>query len=329
MSRCAPGFRQMDWNHRDGGIHMFRLALLFSALLLAACGGRPPAGEISKQYEVTQLPGLLELKSFETEEARNIGSDQSPVWLARYTAQVATREDTWDIGDVVEGRRVLTPVHAAGDRFSLYGTVRSRPLGKGWSHQFQSDGSSNPVLGRPRTDYGPDTLLQGSPEAIELLARIEREREEQRIAEETARAEEAATLRRTEEAEARKRAKVEAAVARHSAAFAPRDVGSLRLRPGARQAILVTPDIGNTYRVWGTDAYTVGSDFDKSVVHAGLLKPGETGIVEVTVLPERPSSFRGSPRNGVDSQNYGTAYDAYSLRLLERVDGGATEGATP
>lgn len=299
--------------------------LLPGLLLLAACGNRPPTGEMREQYQVAQLPGILELKSFDTEDPRNIGSDSSPVWLARYSAQVAVREDTYDIGDVVEGRRLLKPVHAAGDRFTLYGTVRSRPLGKGWSHQFQADGSSNPVLGRPRTDYGPDTLVEGTPEATELLARIEREREEQRIAEDTARAEEAAELRRKEDAEARKRTRIEAAVARHSAAFAPRDVGSLRLQPGARQAILVTPDIANSYRVWGTDAYTVSSNFDKSVVHAGLLKPGETGIVEVTMLAQRPSSFRGSPRNSVDTENYGTAYDAYTLRLLERIDAGDGE----
>jgi hypothetical protein len=62
--------------------------------------------------------------------------------------------------------------------------------------------------------------------------------------------------------------------------------------------------------VWGTDVYTTDSALAAVVVHAGVLKPGETGVVKVTMLPS-PPAFVGSVRNGVASapyQQYPAAY---------------------
>jgi hypothetical protein len=62
--------------------------------------------------------------------------------------------------------------------------------------------------------------------------------------------------------------------------------------------------------VWGTDVYTTDSALAAVVVHAGVLKQGETGVVKVTMLPS-PPAFVGSARNGVTSapyQQYPAAY---------------------
>lgn len=308
---------------------MYRYAfILLGALLLGACGGKPSTGEMRQQYQLTQLPGLLELSSFQVESPRNIGSDDSPVWLARYTAEVAVREDTYELDEVLQGRRLLKPVRAASETFKLYGTVRSQRAGKGWSHHFQSDGSSNPLLGRPLADYGPEALVAGSPEAVALQREAEQAREQQRIAEETARAQEAAELRQKEEAEAARRKLLEDAVARHKAAFAPGRMADLNLQEGVKVALLVTASSSGPGKVWGTDRYTGDSDFAKSVLHAGLLKDGETGIVEATSTDTW--NFLGSPRNGVDSQNYtGRSARSYTLRLLERIGTAAPGEAAP
>ena len=40
--------------------------------------------------------------------------------------------------------------------------------------------------------------------------------------------------------------------------------------------------------LWGTDVYTGDSALAVAAVHAGLVKPGETAIIKVTVMPPPP-----------------------------------------
>lgn len=305
-------------------MYAFRLFTLTIALLLAACtgGSKPSIADIREQFALSELPGLIELKGFELDTARNVGNDESPSWLARFTAEVAVREDTFEI-DTVEGDlRLLKPIRKAGEVFKLYGTVQSDPTGDGWWHRFQRDGSSNPVLGRPRGDYGPDALVAGSPEAQALLADIERRRDQERIAAETTRAAEAAERQRAEEAEAARRKRIEEAVARHSAGFAPDSLYDIWPGDGKKLTLLVTAKTDASTRdgkVGGTDRYASGSDFPRAVIHAGLLKPGETGIIEITGHNDRGTLSQGSPRNGVDSSDSTYSFK-YTMRLLERID---------
>jgi hypothetical protein len=79
-------------------------------------------------------------------------------------------------------------------------------------------------------------------------------------------------------------------------------------------------DIGKTFTfkvtanssgsVWGTDIYTTDSTLATVVIHAGLLQPGQTGVVKVTMM-QSPNVFVGSTRNGITStpyQQYPAAY---------------------
>jgi hypothetical protein len=70
--------------------------------------------------------------------------------------------------------------------------------------------------------------------------------------------------------------------------------------------------------VWGTDVYTADSSLAAAAVHAGVLRPGETGIVRVRMVPGL-SAYPGSTRNGVTSGAWGSYPSAYTLSR-----GGAT-----
>ena len=62
--------------------------------------------------------------------------------------------------------------------------------------------------------------------------------------------------------------------------------------------------------IWGTDVYSTDSTLGTVAVHAGLLQPGQTGVVKVTIMPS-PNAFVGSTRNGITSapyQQYPAAY---------------------
>ena len=56
--------------------------------------------------------------------------------------------------------------------------------------------------------------------------------------------------------------------------------------------------------VWGTDIYTMDSTLAQAAVHAGVLRPGQSGLVRVTILGPQPG-FQGTLRNGVSSHDYG------------------------
>ena len=52
--------------------------------------------------------------------------------------------------------------------------------------------------------------------------------------------------------------------------------------------------------MWGTDVYTSDSTLATAAVHAGVLQPGQTGVVKVTILPGQ-AAYQGSTRNSVRS----------------------------
>jgi hypothetical protein len=55
--------------------------------------------------------------------------------------------------------------------------------------------------------------------------------------------------------------------------------------------------------VWGTDTYTVDSTLAAAAVHAGVLRPGQTGAVKIEMVGIH-RQYEGSTRNGVESQPF-------------------------
>lgn len=56
--------------------------------------------------------------------------------------------------------------------------------------------------------------------------------------------------------------------------------------------------------LWGTDAYTLDSSPALAAIHAGLVKPGQTAVVRVRMVPDK-GSYTGSLQNGVTSGGWG------------------------
>ena len=68
-------------------------------------------------------------------------------------------------------------------------------------------------------------------------------------------------------------------------------------------------------QLWGTDIYSGDSTIGAAAVHAGLLKPGETAFLKVTVVTP-PEKFPGTVRNGVTSTEYGRYQYAWRLSTI-------------
>lgn len=82
-----------------------------------------------------------------------------------------------------------------------------------------------------------------------------------------------------------------------------------RVGPGGGVMVFGAGGFGDV--VWGTDVYTIDSTLASVVVHAGLLKPGQTGVVKVKILGPQ-AGFKGSTRNGVTTMDFGP-FPGYSV----------------
>jgi LCCL domain-containing protein len=97
------------------------------------------------------------------------------------------------------------------------------------------------------------------------------------------------------------------------ASDAPARIQDLCDTPGATYYFRVTGATNGG--VWGTDVYTGDSTLTAAAVHAGALKPGETTVVRVRVMPPL-AQYQGSIRNGVTSHDFGRFGTAYSVSRL-------------
>ncbi len=98
---------------------------------------------------------------------------------------------------------------------------------------------------------------------------------------------------------------------------APTNLMTYQQQFGKELVYTVTGFAGNNGQqasLWGTDLYSLDSNFAAAVVHAGLAKPGEIVTVRVRIV-QSPQQFMGSFRNGISS----TAYASYSAGAFEFV----------
>jgi hypothetical protein len=98
---------------------------------------------------------------------------------------------------------------------------------------------------------------------------------------------------------------------------------SLNVRPNPGTLIEYQNDINKSFifevtgnsqgNLWGTDVYTADSDLSVAVVHAGILRPGEKGIVKVQIVDMQGMTISGSVRNNVRSSAWGPYPFGYKL----------------
>ncbi|HPD94027.1 MAG: hypothetical protein H6900_06525 [Rhodobacter sp.] len=90
----------------------------------------------------------------------------------------------------------------------------------------------------------------------------------------------------------------------------PGNLVNYRNQVGQTLAFTVTGTASGS--VWGSGVYTDDSSLAAAAVHAGVLRVGETGTVQVTILPGQ-QSYQASAANGVRSSNYGSWTGSYSF----------------
>jgi len=106
---------------------------------------------------------------------------------------------------------------------------------------------------------------------------------------------------------------VAAAAASGQPMTAPPTLTGVQANPGQTLVFRVTGT--NEGTVWGSDVYTDDSSIGAAAVHAGILRPGETGTIMVTVQ-DGNESYAPSSRNGIESESYGTWERSFTMLRL-------------
>lgn len=73
------------------------------------------------------------------------------------------------------------------------------------------------------------------------------------------------------------------------------------------------PANGKEATVWGTDIYTLDSSICTAAVHAGKIKLESGGVVTIEMRPGE-SSYKGSERNGIKTNDYGQYGSSFVMR---------------
>lgn len=97
----------------------------------------------------------------------------------------------------------------------------------------------------------------------------------------------------------------------------PPDLSALRGRPNTVLSYVVEGTTGGT--VWGSGPYTDDSSLATAAVHAGVLRPGEVGVVKVTLVPGG-DAYQGGERNGVTSRPYGQWGGGFTVERGSEAD---------
>ena len=95
--------------------------------------------------------------------------------------------------------------------------------------------------------------------------------------------------------------------------------------------VLASPqDVGKSYlyevtgsaegSIWGTEVYTTESHLASAAVHAGVLAPGEKGVVRVRIIAGQ-KSYLGSTHNGVTSEGYGPWNCSFTVERVKELPG--------
>ncbi len=91
------------------------------------------------------------------------------------------------------------------------------------------------------------------------------------------------------------------------------DPGNLSARTDRIGKILRFQVTGNQAgAIWGTDVYTADSALAVAAVHAGILQPGESGVVKIKFVTA-PAGYTASQANGVDSYDWGAYPRAFKF----------------
>ncbi|HKW00546.1 MAG TPA: LCCL domain-containing protein [Vicinamibacterales bacterium] len=92
------------------------------------------------------------------------------------------------------------------------------------------------------------------------------------------------------------------------------ELSGLRTRTGTSFVVQVVGVASGS--VWGSGTYTDDSSIAAAAVHAGLLKPGETGMIRVTTAAGQ-AAYVASEQNGIKSQAYGPFEGSFRLERVK------------
>jgi len=88
-----------------------------------------------------------------------------------------------------------------------------------------------------------------------------------------------------------------------------------KLEVGEEAIVLIQGQTKNVGAVYGTGPYTADSFPPAAVVHAGLLKDGEWGLIRFKII-KYDGDHGGSEQNGINASKWGKYHRSYTVEIV-------------
>ncbi len=147
-------------------------ACLGALLIFTGCSGDPEGGgsELQNQF-VELLPEPWGLVAFEMDAPQQVGTEEEPASVTRFSASIAVERDTFEPiatrGELVMLRRV----HEKGAKIEVVGVAATRGSGDTYEVQFDLDHDPFEDGGLVRSAFGHATAVEGAVDVREVIER--------------------------------------------------------------------------------------------------------------------------------------------------------------
>jgi hypothetical protein len=162
--------------HNQRGIFNFLLLLLASVPLIANAGDAPSTNDLLEAASF-DLKRPLKADSIDITATRKQGEAASLVVKQKFAMKVSFTEDTYKKTGNIGDTDVLSVVTKKGTDTTLYGIAESSRSGNAWQTKLQFDNNIEySAWGSPKSAFQGKSVVSGSAEEKELLAKIQSEK---------------------------------------------------------------------------------------------------------------------------------------------------------
>ncbi len=158
------------------GVFNFLLLILAAIPLIASAGDIPSASELLEAASF-DLKRPLKADSIDITATRKQGDAASLVVKQKFALKISFNEDTYKKTGSISDTDVLDVVTKKGTSTTLYGIAESSRSGNAWQTNFQFDNNIDyAAWGSPKSAFQGKSVISGSVEEKELLAKVQSEK---------------------------------------------------------------------------------------------------------------------------------------------------------
>ena len=254
-----------------------------------------PNADVLKNFMSFELPPGWEVLEVKISNSTNFGTDASPFYKQKFTAKLAPLTPLFKHQKWQGGTEVISLYASKEKPISVNGMASSELKNERWNSEFEFE--SQPFdSGKPIKSFSSTAVLEGSQEEIELQKKMKLERIAQDQAKADAEARKRASIEAAEAKEREKQIRLQNLMSKYNAYQGVEKLTShargkstdarFPLSPGDEYYVLLDgADSIRTCRGGSNNLYSANGSLVASAINSGALDIGQKSIVKVMVVP--------------------------------------------